>query len=362
MSENILREEEMIAFELRAMYQKYGYLPYKMSKFEEYDLYARNKEFLEGARIVTFNDTDGKLLALKPDITLSIIKNDADDGAKRKVYYNENVYRASKKTGAFKELHQIGVECVGDVDLYDVYETVCLAAASLSKISDKFVLDVSHLGILTAVLQGLNGGKTFEKAAKRCLAEKNVHELKTLCENYGVPSEKLTALIGTYGAPKTTLEKLETVCESDEEKAALEELKAICALLETTKYADNIRLDFSVTGGGNYYDNIVFKGFIDGIGEGVLSGGRYDKLLARMGKKSGAIGFAVYLDLLEEIQTDRRETDVDVVVLYDECVSVEEVAKTVKKLIAEGNSVSAQKTESGLRCKRYVDIRGGKQC
>ena len=156
------------------------------------------------------------------------------------------------------------------------------------------------------------------------------------------------------------MKKLDEICESVEEKTALEELKALCALLKKTKYAEHIRLDFSVTGGGNYYDNVVFKGFIDGVGESVLSGGRYDKLLVRMGKKSGAIGFAVYLDLLEEIKTDRRETDVDVVVLYDDGVAVEEVAMAVKKLIAEGNSVSAQKSEGGLRCKRYVDIRGGK--
>ena len=362
MSENILRKEEKIAFELRALYQKYGYLPYKMSKFEAYDLYARNKEFLEGARIVTFNDTDGKLMALKPDITLSIVKNDTNSLAKRKVYYNENVYRASKKTDGFKELHQVGVECIGELDLYDVYEMVCLAAESLKKISENFVLDISHLGILTAVLQGLNGGKDFEKSVKRCLSEKNLHELKSLCTEKGISSEKLTSLIGAYGTPRDTLAKLETLCESAEEKAALAELKSLCALLEKTDYADRIRLDFSLTGGGNYYDNVVFKGFIDGIGEGVLSGGRYDRLLARMGKQSGAIGFAVYLDLLENWDREYRETDVDVVVLYDGGVAVETLASTVKALIAEGNSVSAQKSQGELRCKRLVDLRGGKKC
>ncbi|MBQ4053022.1 MAG: ATP phosphoribosyltransferase regulatory subunit [Clostridia bacterium] len=362
MSENILREEERIAFELRALYGQYGYLPYKMSKFEEYDLYARNKEFLDGARIVTFNDVDGKLLALKPDITLSIIKNDADGGAKRKVYYYENVYRASKKTGAFKELQQVGVECIGDIDGYDVYETVCLAAESLKKISQNFVLDISHVGILSAVLQGIGQGKDFEKAVKRCLAEKSLHELTSLCESRGVSAEKLTALVKAYGKPRSALERLASVLDSEGEIAAFNEVKALCALLENTEYAENIRLDFSVTGSGNYYDSVVFNGFIDGVGESVLSGGRYDRLLARMGKKSGAIGFAVYLDSLENLKKTRRETDVDVVVLYDESVAVETLAATVQGLITEGYSVSAQKTQGTLRCKKYVDMRGGKQC
>ena len=92
MSESILKKEEKISLELRALYKKYGYLPYKMSKFEEYDLYVKNKDFLISDSVITFNDTNGKLLALKPDVTLSIIKNSTDQaGCKQKLYYNENI-------------------------------------------------------------------------------------------------------------------------------------------------------------------------------------------------------------------------------------------------------------------------------
>lgn len=80
MSETVLKKEEQVAFALRSLYKKYGYLPYKMSKFEPYDLYVANKEFLLGDGVITFNDTDGKLLALKPDVTLSIVKNSGDEG------------------------------------------------------------------------------------------------------------------------------------------------------------------------------------------------------------------------------------------------------------------------------------------
>ena len=90
----ILKLEEQAVFDLRALYSRYGYLPYKMSRFEEYDLYVRNKDFLASEQIVTFADRNGKLLALKPDVTLSIIKNAPDiAGAVQKLYYNESVYR-----------------------------------------------------------------------------------------------------------------------------------------------------------------------------------------------------------------------------------------------------------------------------
>ncbi len=129
-----------------------------------------------------------------------------------------------------------------------------------------------------------------------------------------------------------------------------------------TEYAKNIRLDFSVVNSGKYYDDILFKGFVDGVGEGVLSGGRYDKLLTRMGKKSGAIGFAVYVDLLENLTKTQDSKDVDVLVFYGENTPCEKVIQTVQGLVEQGNTVSAQKTKKGVRCQRIVDLTEGERC
>ena len=78
MNDAVLTREEKVVFALRELYRRYGYLPYRMSKFEEYELYVRNKEFMVGDRVIAFNDTNGKMLALKPDVTLSIIKGGED--------------------------------------------------------------------------------------------------------------------------------------------------------------------------------------------------------------------------------------------------------------------------------------------
>ena len=77
-----------LAVRLNRLFESFGYRRFRMSKFEEYDLYAENRDFLTSSQIITFNDLDGKLLALKPDITLSIIKSTSGP---RKVYYNEMV-------------------------------------------------------------------------------------------------------------------------------------------------------------------------------------------------------------------------------------------------------------------------------
>ena len=93
-SDDVIKNDEKAIFKLRTLYRKYGYKQYKMNKFEEYDLYLKNKDFLVSDGIITFNDTNGKLMALKPDVTLSIVKN-SRDGELNKLYYSENVYRLS---------------------------------------------------------------------------------------------------------------------------------------------------------------------------------------------------------------------------------------------------------------------------
>ncbi len=362
MSEMILKEEERIAFALRSLYRQYGYLPYKMSKFEAYDLYVANKDFLVGDGVITFNDTDGKLLALKPDVTLSIIKNTSDEKGKQKVYYHENVYRISGETKQFKEIPQVGLECIGDIDVYDVYETLCLAAESLATISSDFVLDISHLGILSATLEDLNCGNAFNKEVMHLLAEKNMHETVALCEKYGVEKEKteiLLAIVRSYGDMPSTLDKLQPLCMGEKAKAAYEQLKKLCGLLENCGYGDKIRLDFSVVNDMKYYNGIVFKGFIAGICEGILSGGQYDKLMARMHRNVGAIGFAVYLDLLQGFNKQKTAYDVDALVLYDDETDIDGLVNTVSALRKQKKSVNVRKCKDNVRFNEVVDLRKG---
>lgn len=362
MSETILKEEERVAFELRSLYKKYGYLPYKMNKFEAYDLYVANKDFLVGDGVITFNDTDGKLLALKPDVTLSIIKNGGDETNEQKVYYHENVYRISGETKQFKEIPQVGLERIGDIGAYDVFETVRLAAESLGKISPDFVLDISHLGIVASVLDEIGCGDGFNREVMRLIADKNPHETRALCESRGVEekqTEKLLSLVRTYGDGEKVLAALEPLCESEAAKKALGELKTLWTLLASCGYGDKIRFDFSVINDMKYYNGIVFKGFVDGVCEGVLSGGQYDKLMVRMGRKTGAIGFAVYLDLLENFRKEKARFDVDTLVLYDDKTDVAKVAETVEKLVKAGKSVRAQKAAGNARFGEIVDIGEG---
>ena len=69
-----LQPKERASFALRALYEAAGCRKYHMGRFEEYGLYQENRSFLSSEQVITFTDLDGRLLALKPDVTLSIAK------------------------------------------------------------------------------------------------------------------------------------------------------------------------------------------------------------------------------------------------------------------------------------------------
>ena len=345
-NELLLKSEEKAVLALRNLYNKYGYQPFKMSKFEEYDLYVRNKDFLVSDSVITFTDTTGKLLALKPDVTLSIIKNTLDgEGNKQKVYYNENVYRPSGSTHQFKEIMQSGIECIGDIDMTDIFEVLCIAAQSLNMMSEQFVLAISHMGLYASLLDDISDDKNFKVKITELIAEKNRHEALALCDKYSISGDKLTAvetMLSLYGNLFESVAELEKICKNEKQLDALNEIKALAALFSDAEFFNKIKFDFSVINDMRYYDGIVFKGFINGIYEDVLTGGKYDPLMKRMGRNSSAIGFAVYVDLLSEL-AESKKYDVDVLLIYDGKTSAETVILEKEKIINDGKSVFSSK-------------------
>ena len=298
----VLTNEEKISFALRSLFHRRGYAPYRMSRVEEYELYMKNKDFLRSPQVISFTDTNGKLMALKPDVTLSIVRSwrPAADAVQR-FYYDENVYRVSESSGAFREIRQTGVECLGARDDPGTGEVLGLALDSLKLISPDYQLCVSLLGIVEDVLDSLKLHGDARRDALRCMGEKNVHELRAVCENAGVTAqaaERIARLTLCTAAPEEAVAALGAVGCSD---ASLNEAERFGKDLPPESGA-HVSLDFSILGDMRYYNALAFQGYVRGVPSSVLSGGVYDRLLHRMGKPGRAIGFACYLDKLERLE------------------------------------------------------------
>ncbi|MBR3932483.1 MAG: ATP phosphoribosyltransferase regulatory subunit [Clostridia bacterium] len=363
---NQINNGDSVTQSLGKLFRKYGYSRYKMSKFEEYDTYVENKDFLISDRVITFTDVSGKLLAMKPDVTISIIKNTDDtDGQIHKMYYKENVYRVSKGTHAFKEIMQMGLECIGDIDSYSICEVVSIAAQSLKTISSDFILDISHMGLVSAILSEADFTSVETSKTLNAIGEKNLPELLSICDEKGLPkelTERIASLINLCGPCTQVVKNLNTICTSEECKKALVELKVLCDVLEKSDISQNVQIDFSVVNDMNYYNGIVFRGYIEGIPTGVLSGGQYDKLMTKMQKKSKALGFALYLDLLEMLNNGTKEYDTDVLIIYDDKTAPVEVFSKTQEYLNQGRQVLALKSVPvNFRYKELADLaKGGK--
>lgn len=342
--EMLLKKEEQVSFSLRALFEQYGYRKFKMSKFEEYDFYAENRSFLHSEAILTFTGLDGKLLALKPDVTLSIVKNTkgSRDTAER-VYYNENVYRARKGAGEYKEIMQVGLEYIGEVDAYATLEVLLLAQKSLKAISDAYILDVSHMGFVAGLMEEVALPYAQQDRILDCISEKNIHGIRAVCKENGVAADLTERLEGlaesvwqSGGNPAAGEGSL---CCNEKMEQAVQELENILRCLKIGGNEEKVNLDFSIVNDMDYYTGIIFQGFINGVPSSILSGGRYDNLLRKLGKDADAIGFAVYLDLLERFDSKEKEYDVDTLLLYEEGADVAALAQAAQMLTDNGQSV-----------------------
>ena len=355
----LLSYDEQAIFALRSLYARYGYERYKMNRFEEYDLYVRNKDFLVSDEIITFTDRSGRLLALKPDVTLSIIKNAPDaSGVVQKVYYNENVYRADG-AHAFREIMQSGLESIGDLTDYDVAEVVLLAAKSLALISDRFVLDLSHMGLVSAALAGSGLSPAGQEEALTCLKQKNSHDLQSLCQAEGVSGDLLLALVDCCGGPEAVLEALAPRMDTPALQAPFRQLRELWMLLSEAGFGQQVQIDFSLCNDLKYYSGVVLQGYLEGVPACVLSGGQYDALLRKMGRKSHAIGFALYTDLLERLEQKEEAYDVDTLILHDGTCGAAALARAVEAAAESGSVLVAVAAPEGKRWRRLITLKNG---
>ena len=298
-----LQPKERASFALRALYEAAGCRKYHMGRFEEYSLYQANRSFLSSEQVITFTDLDGRLLALKPDVTLSIAKTaQPAPGETLRYYYHENVYRPSAESHTFQEIGQMGLEFLGGVGEAEVQQAVCLAAQSLGQLGTDWVLEVSHMGYLFGLFDALQVPDAARAELLRKLGQKNAHELRAAALAAGLDedaADTLCRVLTLCGGYADTLPRAEALCRNDAMRAAVAELQGLAGPLEQAGGA--IRLDLTLAGEMEYYNGLVFQGYLKALPRPLLKGGRYDLLMQQFTPGAGAIGFAVYLDELDRL-------------------------------------------------------------
>lgn len=288
--------EERLPLVLKRLFRSYGYARFRMSKFEPYEMYQNNRDFIGSDSFISFTDGRGRLMALKPDVTLSIA-NALNGNQEKKVYYLESVFR--KEHGEYREIYQAGVEHIGGTGADVEAEMVKLAVKALEETGKDFVLSVGDLGFLGGFKALKNLPPQKQKNALSLIGAKNRHELDAYLAEHGIAAAdraELSAAAFLSGGFDEVLALAKKLKIGEESAAALKRLGLLHSTLQKDGLTDRVRLDFSLTLDLSYYNGIVFQGYVAGCSGAVLSGGRYDNLMTKLGKRDcPAVGFALRL-------------------------------------------------------------------
>lgn len=329
MNANLINENSIVS-NLINIYERFGFKKIKLSKFEDYNLYNNNKDFLQTEHILTFMNLNGNLKSLRPDVTLSIVKKVLKDNEKetQKIYYIEDIYKIV--SNEYEEIPQVGVEIIGKLNNYSNLEIISMAIESLKSINKNYILEISNIDFISAIFDEINLEENLKIEILNNIYLKNKHDLeKLLNKNVDNKYKKyILSFIELSGNYKDILKKLKSLVINDTLQKSYDELKSLSAVFEMHNNFDKILLDFSIESQLGYYNGIIFKGYIKESNDIILSGGRYDKLLNKFNSNKNAIGFAIYMDKLYE--KNKSSDFIDILILYksgDENILLSEVRK-----------------------------------
>ena len=344
-----MSKKDLVLLNIRKMYDSYGYKKISLPSFEEYDLYNENKDFID-RNVLTVMSPNGKLLALRPDITLSVAKKVSKDQSLKysKIYYQENTYNLTKYVG-YEEDEQLGIELIGKESTFLDFEIINLAVKSLDIINKKSMIVLSHAGFISSIFENFDLEYETKEQILDCINRKNSHDIQKILKRNEHISENVKKLIYKIPELSGNLENIEKELLKYEingnTKKILSELKQLNSLLMKFYKKSKIIFDFSVVKNLNYYNGIILQGYIEDFPNVILTGGRYDKLFEKFGVDTGAVGFAILTDGLKGYYKDTDKKDFEVLIAYDNS-DFEKLVEIVNDFQKKGLRVRTENIEN----------------
>lgn len=266
-----------------------------------------------------FFDSQGALLAMRPDVTLQVARMCATRLAGQagpfRFRYVQRVFREaeSEMQAAARELTQIGIECIGEEGPEADAEVVGLLteALRLAGVRD-FKLVVATVGVLRALLEASGAPMWWKERVLDAFHASNFVEIDRLTSEDGVVQEDGNQVVMRTVASPLFASAIGALPRIRGGREAIDEVRALVSslgcedglddfartydLLIEAGLADRVLVDFSVMSSFDYYTGLVFEAYAPGLGTPLGSGGRYDNMIGAYGENRPAAGFAFFLE------------------------------------------------------------------
>lgn len=319
--------KRMLEQKLQEMFVRCGFEEIITPQLEYADLFEGELGSVRQDRMIRLFDQDGKMMALRPEFTMPaarVVSSRAIQQGEEpvRVFYRGSAFGLEHDYGQQrKEFSQVGAELMGDSGLAGDAEMLSLAAQSMETMGfPSFVLDLGHVGIFQCLAKQAGFTQEQTETLRGMLDEKNATEASLFLQQLGVLKEiqqQCLSLITLYGGAEV-LEEAEKIFYQPCYQKVLGELRAVASFLQEMGYGDRVTFDLGLLPAFEYYNGLVFRGLSHGVGSPIISGGRYDGVLARFGKPMEAVGFAIGMEqALAALKTVNRwpmQPGVDLVV------------------------------------------------
>ena len=305
---------------LTGLYEANGYRKVITPTLEFFDVFNSGDAGLDADEMYKLTDNRGRTTVLRPDNTLPIARLVAtrlsEDAFPVRLYYNQSVFvRTKELAGRTDEVAQSGIELIGDGSMAADIQVITLACRAMQSTVPGFKIELGHAGYFGAVLRNLNVKPAVKAEICHLIEQKNFAALGDLldtledCRETRVLRRLPPAVWGGLSGPEVLDEARELYTEGGAD-ASLQYIKTLYDTLCAAGLQEQVLLDLGIVNRSNYYTGVIFRGYVQGSGLTVLSGGRYDNLLGEFGTDKPAIGFAVDVSavtdvLHEEINLDR---------------------------------------------------------
>lgn len=299
---------------LSGLFKEKNYRKVITPTFEFYDVFNRESSGMLPENMYKLTDAHGRLLVLRPDNTMPIARVVATrlNGAMFpiRLYYTQSVFFQNPSlTGRNDELAQTGIELIGAKGKRADLEVLNTAYEALERCgAPDFRIEIGHAGFFHAILDKMQLEDTVRDNICKLTEAKNYAALNDLLDEIGANEETnaIKMLPRLFGGVEV-LDQAAKLYSGEKANAALDYLRTLYHDLCSIGLKNNIVIDLGIVNRSNYYTGIVFRGYIEGSGITVLSGGRYDNLIGEFGFDAAAIGFGVDVNALSQAMYQRGE-------------------------------------------------------
>lgn len=337
--------------DIHKVLHSYGYEDIQTPTFEFFDVFSKEIGTTPSKELYKFFDKEGDTLVLRPDFTPSIARCAAkyyiDTDVPVRFCYKGNAFtNTSNLQGKLKEVTEMGVELIGDNSIAADAEMIAMCIKALQNTGlENFQVSIGEVEYIKGLCAQAGLDEETEMELRDLISIKNFFGAQDLLERSGVNENCKEALLHVsdlFGQSEILMEAKKFAYNAVSMQAIerLENLYDVLCAYGVEKY---VAFDLGMVSKYNYYTGIIFKAYTYGVGDAIVKGGRYDKLLEKFGKTAPAIGFMIVIDdLTTALKAAGKSADDHadrVVILYKE-EELKEVIAKANALRSEGNYVS----------------------